>query len=473
MKIFGKEFKFNNNKVYHAGDKPTPSEIGAAASSHTHNYAGSSSAGGAANSANTLTTARTINGTSFNGSANITTSNWGTARTFTIGNTGKSVNGSGNVSWSLAEIGAANINDSSVATTSVWSSSKTQTEVNTSYNTLRKLLEDVENNMAYYNHTHSDYLSLNGGTVTGYTYMKQGFIVHYAMAGGGTSGYIKVATIKNTGTYQNQSLLFKIAQRGKSTYNLEIRFKNTDHADPEVDLFTKDLDGVNAYLYRTSAGVWDLYIQKSESYDRIEILDYKKGSYMSGISVTWTDTLASSVPSGYLTATLKSTTEIMRSPRFTISGSVGGDNNSIYGGTGDAADWNKHNLIIRSHWGIGFHDYSDACRIVFDTRTGNMNTRGIVYSEGGLSTTQGLVVKGFATLDGGAGIKGATLYQEIKFAGSGTYSDPWSGTGCAIKATGNIAATGIIRANQYLQVGGTPLSIQSSAPGCGGVWIQI
>ena len=98
---------FNGNVVYHTGKKPTASEIGAAASSHTHNYAGSSSAGGAANSANTLATARTINGTSFNGSANITTANWGTARTITIGSTGKSVNGSGNVSWSLSEIGAA------------------------------------------------------------------------------------------------------------------------------------------------------------------------------------------------------------------------------------------------------------------------------------------------------------------------------------------------------------------------------
>lgn len=60
-----------------------------------------------ASSAGLLQTARTINGTSFNGSGNITTSNWGTARTFTIGNTGKSVNGSGNASWSLSEIGAA------------------------------------------------------------------------------------------------------------------------------------------------------------------------------------------------------------------------------------------------------------------------------------------------------------------------------------------------------------------------------
>jgi len=58
-------------------------------------------------SAATLTTGRTINGTSFDGSANITTANWGTARTLTIGATGKSVNGSANVSWTLAEIGAA------------------------------------------------------------------------------------------------------------------------------------------------------------------------------------------------------------------------------------------------------------------------------------------------------------------------------------------------------------------------------
>lgn len=66
-----------------------------------------------ANTANTLATARTINGTNFNGSANITTSLWGTARTITIGSTGKSVNGSGNVSWTLAEIGASRAHSAS------------------------------------------------------------------------------------------------------------------------------------------------------------------------------------------------------------------------------------------------------------------------------------------------------------------------------------------------------------------------
>lgn len=62
---------------------------------------------GNASTATKLATARSINGTNFDGSGNITTANWGTTRTITIGNTGKSVNGSGNVSWSLSEIGAA------------------------------------------------------------------------------------------------------------------------------------------------------------------------------------------------------------------------------------------------------------------------------------------------------------------------------------------------------------------------------
>jgi hypothetical protein len=59
-----------------------------------------------AGSANVLSTARTINGTSFNGSANITTVNWGTARNITIGSTTISVDGSAAISWTLADIGA-------------------------------------------------------------------------------------------------------------------------------------------------------------------------------------------------------------------------------------------------------------------------------------------------------------------------------------------------------------------------------
>lgn len=62
---------------------------------------------GNASSATKLATKRTINGTDFDGSGNITTSSWGTARTLTIGDKSQSVNGSQDISWSLNDIGAA------------------------------------------------------------------------------------------------------------------------------------------------------------------------------------------------------------------------------------------------------------------------------------------------------------------------------------------------------------------------------
>ncbi len=61
---------------------------------------------GNASTATKLETARTINGTSFNGTAAITTVNWGTSRNITIGSSTKAVNGSAAVSWSLDDIGA-------------------------------------------------------------------------------------------------------------------------------------------------------------------------------------------------------------------------------------------------------------------------------------------------------------------------------------------------------------------------------
>ena len=99
-------------------------EIGAAATSHTHsNYlptAGGTISGAIKPNANNtidLGTSslkyRTVYATTFNGalSGNATTATTlATARTLTIGNTGKSFNGSANVSWTLAEIGAAATN---------------------------------------------------------------------------------------------------------------------------------------------------------------------------------------------------------------------------------------------------------------------------------------------------------------------------------------------------------------------------
>jgi hypothetical protein len=77
-------------------------------------------------SAASLTTARAINGTNFNGTAAITTANWGTARNITIGGTTRSVNGSTTYSWSLADIGVNN-STLTLATSGIATGSQTWT----------------------------------------------------------------------------------------------------------------------------------------------------------------------------------------------------------------------------------------------------------------------------------------------------------------------------------------------------------
>ncbi|HHA2739743.1 tail fiber protein [Stenotrophomonas maltophilia] len=66
---------------------------------------------GNADTASSLAAPRTINGTAFDGSANIVTTAWGASRKVTIGNTAKDVNGGVNFGWTLSEIGAASVED--------------------------------------------------------------------------------------------------------------------------------------------------------------------------------------------------------------------------------------------------------------------------------------------------------------------------------------------------------------------------
>lgn len=69
---------------------------------------------GNADTADKFSTPRTVNGISFDGSANIVTPTWGAQRSIKIGNVAKVVNGSADVAWSLTEIGAAAISHNHV-----------------------------------------------------------------------------------------------------------------------------------------------------------------------------------------------------------------------------------------------------------------------------------------------------------------------------------------------------------------------
>lgn len=137
-------------------------------------------------------------------------------------------------------------------------------------------------------------------TVNNESILKKGSRVATVNTGGGTAGYFKVCTFKITGTYTNQDITMSVAQRGRSG-SIFVRFNSTNGTDPTLNTIRKT-GNINAYIYKSATSTWDLYVQKSESYDNLEVTEFHKGSYMNNVSVTWQNATVSSLPSGYTTA---------------------------------------------------------------------------------------------------------------------------------------------------------------------------
>lgn len=117
-------------------------------------------------------------------------------------------------------------------------------------------------------------------------------------------GYIKIMTIKPTVAYQNQPMTFLFGQRGVvSVCRLSIEFTNAGSVSTtEVNSFTVAGAGMNFYIVKSSAGVFDVYVKKIDKYDSIVLYGYWKSSFMDSTTITFSDTQITSVPSGYVQA---------------------------------------------------------------------------------------------------------------------------------------------------------------------------
>ena len=149
---------------------------------------------GNAATATALQTARSINGTNFNGTGNITTANWGTARNISIADatatntgTGVSVNGSGNVTLKLPATIKAALTGNVTGNVSGSSSSCTGNAA-----TATKATQDSAGQQI--NTTYIKGLSISGQTIT---YTK----------GNGSTGTITVPTGAGAKSYITESVV--------------------------------------------------------------------------------------------------------------------------------------------------------------------------------------------------------------------------------------------------------------------------
>lgn len=139
----------------------------------------------------------------------------------------------------------------------------------------------------------SDFILKTGDTMTGLLNLGRQFV---ADAGSGTNGYIKICTVTATGAYQNIPICFGFTRRGDVFPTLvSLRFNNANNSDPGVG-DCRTIGGCKTVYWTYTSGTADIYIQKTEGYDCIEII-YESWGLSPG-SVVFKNEFVTSLPSG-------------------------------------------------------------------------------------------------------------------------------------------------------------------------------
>jgi hypothetical protein len=184
---------------------------------------------------------------------------------------------------------------------------------------------------------------------------------------GGSLGWVKVARITIGGAWTNQPLIFKVAQRGRNGATLTLRFTNVGTiSDARVDNFTYNGDMETATIVNvTSGSVWDLYIRKTEAYDKIGISQIDKGANIASINVTWTNEQAASVPTG-VNDGANDRTAVFENPASNLKTAV-----NIWGNAFDGTADINGNLIMPNNGTIEIKDTNGVGQNVLTYNSGN------------------------------------------------------------------------------------------------------
>lgn len=147
-----------------------------------------------------------------------------------------------------------------------------------------------------------DLVSYFNKAVTFYAQIKiaKGSYVHHTSGTSGEAGYVNIARFTISTTYQNSAVCVHTLQRGTKRNLITIRFANANGTDPDVDIFTHQDAAV--YLVKADTSTWDLYIQKTEKYDHICVIQVDKSRHLTGVEIEWKEDQVTTLPDGYITS---------------------------------------------------------------------------------------------------------------------------------------------------------------------------
>lgn len=135
--------------------------------------------------------------------------------------------------------------------------------------------------------------------------IRNGSYVHEAKGTSGSEGYVKIAQINIKKEYVNTPITIGLFQRGIDETDIFIRFANQNNTDPDLNKFTYN-GNPNVYIVKSATSTWDLYIKKSGENDKICVTQLHTSAFNNdGIYIEWTDVQVSSLPSGYVSAALR------------------------------------------------------------------------------------------------------------------------------------------------------------------------
>ena len=249
---------------------------------HTHNYAGSSTAGGSATSAVALTS-KSI-GTDVvpvyfdaNGKPVVCKYTLGDASTKTI----KTATAISNTGCANLATGQKYIPD--MALISYWNGAiNDQGNSNLKYCNKGAFgtaaTKDVDTTVT----SNSANLITSGGV---YSKLYQYRPLAYLPGTSGKVGYVCFAELKVTANYNNMPIEFKISSRGRFICNVTVRFANKGNTDPDIEILSFCGEDYKIYAYKSATSTWKLYALKSESYDSIYVLStYRPGAFSGTIT---------------------------------------------------------------------------------------------------------------------------------------------------------------------------------------------
>lgn len=249
---------------------------------HTHNYAGSSSAGGSATTANALTSKNIGSDTQpvyFNSTGTPSPVKYilGDASTKTI----KTATAVGSAAWVNLATGQKYIPD--MAFISYWNGA-----VNDQGGSNLKYCNKGAFGTAATKGVDTDVTSNSANLVTSggvYSKLYQYRPMAYLPGTSGKVGYVCFAELKVTANYNNMPIEFKISSRGRFICNVTVRFANKGNTDPDIEILSFCGEDYKIYAYKSATSTWKLYALKSESYDSIYVLStYRPGAFSGTIT---------------------------------------------------------------------------------------------------------------------------------------------------------------------------------------------